>query len=67
MSAACPRSGVTMGSGRSSLLGAEEVWEIGEQTGFTRPRVERLHGRFSSLDMAWDILPGRISFGEVIH
>jgi len=40
-----------MGNSRSSLqLQQEEIIEIENETGFTRPQIERLYSRFSSLD-----------------
>ena len=39
-----------MGNSRSAHLETEEIEEISEETGFTRPQIERLYDRFKSLD-----------------
>ena len=40
-----------MGNSRSSFpLHSDEMEEISEETGFTRPQIERLHERFTGLD-----------------
>ena len=42
-----------MGNSRSALqLQSEEIEEISGETGFTRPQIERLYDRFTSLDKA---------------
>ena len=40
----------TMGNSRSVQLETDDIEEISEETGFTRPQIERLHERFTGLD-----------------
>ena len=39
-----------MGNSRSVQLETDDIEEIAEDTGFTRPQIERLYDRFKSLD-----------------
>ena len=39
-----------MGNSRSAQLETDDIEEISEETGFTRPQIERLYDRFKSLD-----------------
>ena len=39
-----------MGNSRSVQLETDDIEEISEDTGFTRPQIERLYDRFKSLD-----------------